>query len=100
MSSRARKQPLGLQILIYGFAGLWLIMAAFPFLWTAWGSFKVELDFFSIADWTYALTGERTKAEYGSPFTDAGYKGAWVKNLFTEMSSTRSSYVFLWFVRL
>ena len=82
MSSRARKQPLGLQILIYGFAGLWLIMAAFPFLWTAWGSFKVELDFFSIADWTYALTGERTKAEYGSPFTDAGYKGAWVQEAF------------------
>ena len=46
MSSRARKQSFGLQILIYGFAGLWLIMAAFPFLWTAWGSFKVELDFF------------------------------------------------------
>ena len=82
MSSRARKQPLGLQILIYGFAGLWLIMAAFPFLWTAWGSFKVELDFFSIADWTYALTGERTKAEYGSPFTDAGYKGACVQESF------------------
>ena len=82
MSSRARKQPLGLQILIYGFAGLWLIMAAFPFLWTAWGSFKVELDFFSIADWTYALTGERTKAEYGSPFTDAGYKGAWIQEAF------------------
>ena len=82
MSSRARKQPFGLQILIYGFAGLWLIMAAFPFLWTAWGSFKVELDFFSIADWTYALTGERTKAEYGSPFTDAGYKGAWIQEAF------------------
>ena len=82
MSSRARKQPLGLQILIYGFAGLWLIMAAFPFLWTAWGSFKVELDFFSIADWTYALTGERTKAEYGSPFPDAAYKGAWVQESF------------------
>ena len=82
MSSRARKQPFGLQILIYGFAGLWLIMAAFPFLWTAWGSFKVELDFFSIADWTYALTGERTKAEYGSPFTDAGHKGAWVQESF------------------
>ena len=82
MSSRARKQPFGLQILIYGFAGLWLIMAAFPFLWTAWGSFKVELDFFSIADWTYALTGERTKAEYGSPFTDTGYKGAWIQESF------------------
>ncbi|MDA9854551.1 carbohydrate ABC transporter permease, partial [bacterium] len=33
-------------------------------------------------DWTYALTGERTKAEYGSPFTDEGYKGAWVQESF------------------
>ena len=30
------------------------------------GSFKVELDFFSIADWTNALTGENTKNTYGS----------------------------------
>ena len=33
----------------------WLSMAAFPFLWTLWGSFKVELDFFSINDWTQAI---------------------------------------------
>ena len=30
-----------------GFVLLWLIVAAFPFLWTVWGSFKVEADFFS-----------------------------------------------------
>ena len=82
MASRAQQKPLSLRIIIYGFATLWLIAAAFPFLWTAWGSFKVELDFFSIADWTYALTGERTKAEYGSAFTDAGYRGSWIDGEF------------------
>ena len=81
-STIQRRRPLGLLILIYGFAGLWLLMAAFPFVWTVWGSFKVELDFFSIADWTNALTGERTKAEYGSAFTGAGYSGSWGKEEF------------------
>ncbi len=82
MASAAQRKPLGLRITIYGFAIIWLIAAAFPFIWTAWGSFKVELDFFSIADWTYALTGERTKAEYGSAFTEAGYRGAWIQEEF------------------
>jgi ABC-type glycerol-3-phosphate transport system permease component len=57
-------------------------MAAFPFLWTLWGSFKVEIDFFSIADWTDALTGDKTKEIYGSAFTGAGYYGAWVQEEF------------------
>ena len=82
MLTRAQRRPASLQIAIYIFAALWLIMAAFPFVWTVWGSFKVELDFFSISDWKFALTGERTTAEYGRPFTGAGYHGAWVKEDF------------------
>ncbi len=82
MSVKAQKRPLPLQLGIYGFVLAWFILAAFPFLWTLWGSFKVELDFFSIADWTYALTGERTKAAHGSAFTGAGYFGAWVTGEF------------------
>ena len=71
-----------MKLLIYFLIFSWVIIAAFPFIWTVWGSFKVELDFFSISDWTYALTGERTKAEYGSPFTGKGYEGAWLDNYF------------------
>ena len=82
VENQTRKRPLGLQLTIYTFAALWFLMAAFPFIWTVWGSFKVELDFFSIADWTFALTGERTKAEYGRPFTGAGFHGAWVQEDF------------------
>lgn len=82
MSSVARKRPLGLRIFLTAFLVVWLIMAAFPFLWTLWGSFKVELDFFSITDWTDALTGPRTEATYGTPFTGAGYEGAWVQEDF------------------
>ena len=63
MNSNLQKRPVSLQILIYSFITIWLIIAAFPFLWTFWGSFKVELDFFSIANWKYALTGERTMIE-------------------------------------
>ena len=82
MASRAQQMPTGLRILSTAFIVIWLILAAFPFLWTFWGSFKVELDFFSIADWTNALTGENTVETYGRPFTGAGYEGAWVLNEF------------------
>lgn len=82
MSGNAHKRPTGLKLTINLFVILWLLLAAFPFIWTVWGSFKVELDFFSIADWTNALTGERTRAAYGRPFTGAGYHGSWVQEEF------------------
>ena len=52
---------------------LWLFVAAFPFLWTAWGSFKVEADFFSRTDWLNAITGPKTIAQTGGAFTGDGY---------------------------
>ena len=76
------RRPLPLRLLMAAFVVFWLILAAFPFFWTVWGSFKVELDFFSIADWTNALTGERTRAAHDSAFTGDGYYGAWVSNEF------------------
>ena len=76
------RRPLPLRLLMAAFVVFWLILAAFPFFWTVWGSFKVELDFFSITDWTNALTGERTRAAHGSAFTGDGYYGAWVTNEF------------------
>ena len=82
MALRIDRRPISLKLLIYFLIFSWVIIAAFPFIWTVWGSFKVELDFFSISDWTYALTGERTKAEYGSPITGKGYEGAWLDNYF------------------
>ncbi len=82
MASRAQRMPKGLRIASSLFVLLWFVLAAFPFLWTVWGSFKVELDFFSIADWTNALTGARTQAVYGSSFTTTGYEGAWIQEEF------------------
>ncbi|MEM9342683.1 MAG: carbohydrate ABC transporter permease [Pseudomonadota bacterium] len=61
---------------------LWLVIAAFPFLWTLWGSFKVQADFFSKADWTNALRGTNTIQETGGPFTLQGYYGAWIQEEF------------------
>jgi len=82
MASVAQRRPLALQIGMSAFVVIWFIMAAFPFFWTLWGSFKVELDFFSIADWTNAIFGRNTAATYGSPFTSAGYEGAFILNEF------------------
>ncbi|MCT4611591.1 MAG: carbohydrate ABC transporter permease [Pelagimonas sp.] len=82
MASKAQRTPVGLRIATYSFVLVWFILAAFPFFWTLWGSFKVELDFFSIADWTNALTGERTKATYDSAFTGTAYRGAWIQEEF------------------
>ena len=82
MSSVAMRKSATVKIMSYGFVAIWLVLAAFPFIWTLWGSFKVELDFFSIADWTDAITGTRTLAETGSAFTGAGYEGAWVQEEF------------------
>ncbi|MEL6954719.1 MAG: carbohydrate ABC transporter permease [Pseudomonadota bacterium] len=82
MSSAAQRRPLGLQIGLTLFVLIWFVMAAFPFFWTLWGSFKVELDFFSIADWTNALVGRNTELTHGSSFTSTGYEGAFVLNEF------------------
>ena len=82
MASVAQRQSPFLKTVIYGFVVLWIIVAAFPFLWTLWGSFKVEGDFFSKADWTNALTGTLTIQETGGAFTLQGYYGAWVQEEF------------------
>ena len=60
----------------------WLLVAAFPFLWTLWGSFKIQADFFSKSDWMNALTGVRTEARYGTPFSGVAYEGAWIRQAF------------------
>jgi ABC-type glycerol-3-phosphate transport system permease component len=78
----ADRRPLILRVVMSSFLVLWLIVAAFPFLWTLWGSFKVEGDFFSKADWLNALTGPLTIAETGGSFTSSGYYGAWVQEEF------------------
>jgi multiple sugar transport system permease protein len=77
-----QKRPIGLNIIIYGFIVVWVILAAFPFFWTVWGSFKVEVDFFSRESWWNAIFGPNTTAQTGAPFTGAGYYGAWVTREF------------------
>ena len=74
---------------------IWLILAAFPFAWTLWGSFKVESDFFSKADWKNALTGARTTIETGSAFTGNGYAGAWIEEEFWRAALNTSIVVVL-----
>jgi trehalose/maltose transport system permease protein len=82
MSSIANKKSPAVLILANGFLIMWLVIAAFPFLWTLWGSFKVEGDFFSKANWVNALLGTMTEVETGAPFTGVGYYGAWVQEEF------------------
>ena len=78
----ARRSPAWLTVLSLGFLALWLALASVPFLWTLWGSFKVEADFFSRQDWRNALYGARTLAETGGRFTGGGYEGAWIEEEF------------------
>ncbi|NGP19015.1 carbohydrate ABC transporter permease [Devosia aurantiaca] len=78
----SQRRPLGLNIIIIGFLVVWVVLAAFPFLWTVWGSFKVEPDFFSRQNWINAITGPFTQRQTGSAFTGDGYYGAWVTREF------------------
>lgn len=82
MNSIVQTRSTGLAIFSTGFVLLWLVIAAVPFLWTLWGSFKVQGDFFSKSDWTYAIYGVRTTVETGDAFTGNGYYGAWVEQEF------------------
>ncbi|SDE00003.1 multiple sugar transport system permease protein [Paracoccus isoporae] len=82
MANSIHQRSWPLVALSTGFVLLWLFLAAFPFIWTAWGSFKVEADFFSRADWMNAFFGPATEAQTGSPFTGSGYYGAWIEQDF------------------
>ena len=82
MSDKLHKRPLPLVALSTGFVLFWLFVAAFPFLWTMWGSFKVEGDFFSRADWMNAIIGPVTQRQTGGAFTLGGYEGAWIEQEF------------------
>ena len=81
-NSNVENKSTTLKVFSTGFIVIWLIIAAFPFIWTLWGSFKVELDFFSKENWTNAITGVRTLKETGGAFTLDGYDGAWVQEEF------------------
>ncbi len=82
MSTQALSRTTPLKIISLALVAAWLVIAAFPFFWTLWGSFKVQADFFSKADWTNALTGAETIRETGAAFTARGYYGAWVQEEF------------------
>lgn len=80
------RRPSLLSVAAMAFLIIWLAIAAVPFLWTLWGSFKVQADFFSKQDWQNALYGVFTLAETGGYFTDNGYEGAWIKEEFWRSS--------------
>lgn len=82
MTSSSMRRSTSLVFISTSFIALWLIIAAFPFVWTLWGSFKVQGDFFSKADWANALYGTFTLAETGARFTGNGYFGAWIEQEF------------------
>lgn len=83
MQDRSPPRPgIALTVAATLLVAVWLVVAGVPFLWTAWGSFKVEPDFFSRTDWTDAITGPNTLRQTGEAFTLDGYYGAWVERDF------------------
>ena len=84
-----------------GFVIVWLIMAAFPFLWTLWGIVQGRrLDFFSIADWTNALDGMNVpKSAIPAAHSQVpGYYGAWVQEEFLADNVINTFIVVVFFV--
>ncbi len=75
---RAHRPPAALVAVAAVFIAVWLVAAALPFVWTAWGSLKVEGDFFSLSSWKDALYGPRTQALTGSAFTLQAYRDVWI----------------------
>ena len=72
------------QLIIFNsiFIFCWLVISIFPFLWTFWGSFKVKADFFSRADWWYAVSGVNTLIETGGRSTLEAYINSWIEGEF------------------
>jgi len=64
------------------FMVVWLLIAGFPFVWTLWGSFKVEGDFFSYQGWIDAVAGRNTLAQTGHLVTLGAYRGVWIEEQF------------------
>ncbi|NIY71267.1 carbohydrate ABC transporter permease [Marivivens donghaensis] len=80
--TNALRQSKGLMIVTTVILILWLILAAFPFFWTVWGSFKVQADFFSRENFLNAIFGPATERQTGGAFTLDGYRGAWIEREF------------------
>lgn len=95
MASAAQRRSGGLVFFSTAFIVFWLMLAIGPFIWTLWGSFKVQGDFFSKADWRNAIYGVQTIVETGGPFTGKGYNGAWIQEGFWRNALNTLIVVFL-----
>ncbi len=82
MADAINRRPPIIAFVALAFVIFWLIVAAFPFVWTVWGSFKVQSDFFSRDSWWNAIVGANTTRITGSAYTSAGYYGAWIETAF------------------
>ena len=82
MDSKINKYSNQLILINSIFIIFWLTISVFPFLWTFWGSLKVKSDFFSRADWFYAISGVNTLIETGAKFTLNGYIESWTEGEF------------------
>ena len=86
MDTRINKYSKQLIIINSIFILFWLTISIFPFIWTLWGSFKVKADFFSGAEWTYALSGFNTLIETGATTTVKAYIESWTEGEFWRAS--------------
>ena len=73
MESKINRYSKQLILINSFFILVWLVVSVFPFIWTFWGSFKVKADFFSRADWMFAVTGVNTLIETGDTSTVKAY---------------------------
>ena len=96
MATLADKKSKKLLIINSIFILAWLIIAAFPFIWTFLGSFKVREDFFSRSDWWYVISGFHTIIETGGQYTLNAFREAWIEGEF--LYAARNSVIVTFFV--
>ena len=96
MATLADKKSKKLLIINSIFILAWLIIAAFPFIWTFLGSFKVREDFFSRSDWWYVISGFHTIIETGGRYTLNAFREAWIEGEF--LYAARNSVIVTFFV--
>ena len=94
MNTKIENKLTPVRIIAFVFVALWLIVAMFPFIWTLLGSFKVQADFFSKADWANAIFGFHTEKQTGNFFTIDGYYGSWIEEEFWRAVINTSIVVF------
>ncbi|GIR65244.1 MAG: hypothetical protein CM15mP70_03510 [Pelagibacteraceae bacterium] len=84
MNSRVNKYSKQLIIVNAIFLSIWLIISVFLLCGLFGVLLRIKADFFSRAEWTYALNGFNTLLETGATTTIKAYVESWKRGILGE----------------